>query len=77
MSISEAACKPQERASKAKSLIGTKAHAVQQDSHTSTHTYNYTLTVMHTQSCTKTVIHIATQTLAGIATVTVPEDMHT
>lgn len=50
MCISEAACKPQDRASKAKSLMGIRAHAVLQDSHAFTHTYNYT----HTQSCTRT-----------------------
>lgn len=51
--ISEAACKPQERTSKAKSLIGTRAHAVQQDSHTfKTHTQLCTSSIAQRQSVT-------------------------
>lgn len=61
MCISEAACKPQERASKAKGLIGTRAHAVQ---HIHAHIQPHTHTVMHMQYCVKTVSHIAIQTHA-------------
>lgn len=55
--VSEAAWKPQERASKAKSLIRTKAHAAQ---HMHTHTHEHKHTQSHGFSLAQT--HMATQT---------------
>lgn len=55
----EAAWKPQDGASKARSLMGNRVHTAQQDSHT----YNYPLTYTHTtHSCNDS--HISTQTHA-------------
>lgn len=70
--------KPQERASKAKCLIGTIVHAVQQDTHTTTPRHICTHTHTH-EPCTPVLLresHITTRATCWICTLTVPMEVH-